>query len=86
MVKVYKPQSDQYYDLLSNVAKQIIEQENNVDEILARLHLYIIPHIDIFMPIYDFGTFQNYTFYTHGYTNHKMCNRRCLKDCIIDYE
>ena len=80
------PKSKEYYDLLNNVAKQIIEQENNIDEILARLHLYIIPHIDIFMPIYEFGTFKNYTFYTHGYINHKRCGRRCIKDCSIDYE
>jgi hypothetical protein len=70
---------------MNKVAQQIILQENNVDSILARLYLYVIPHIDIFMPIYTFGTFKNYTFYTHGYIDHKRCSRRCIKDCSIDY-
>jgi len=79
------PKSEKYYNIMNKVAQQIILQENNVDSILARLYLYVIPHIDIFMPIYTFGTFKNYTFYTHGYIDHKRCSRRCIKDCSIDY-
>ena len=71
--------------IIVNLAKEIILNSNSLEEIFMRFNKDIIPHLSIFFPIYEFGTFEDYTFYTHGFINHKRCSRRCIKDCIIEY-
>lgn len=73
-------------DIIKNLSKDIILNSNNIIEILKKFNEYIIPHIDLFFPICEFGTFENYTFFTHGYIDHTRCSRRCIKDCIIEYK
>lgn len=77
---------DKKIKIISNLAKYIILNSNNIEEIIKKFNIYLIPHIDnYYFPICTFGVFENYTFYTHGFTNHIRCCRRCIKDCIISY-
>lgn len=76
---------DKKIKIISNLAKYIILNSNNIEEIIKKFNKDIIPHINMYFPICTFGVFENYTFYTHGFTNHIQCGRRCIKDCIISY-
>jgi hypothetical protein len=83
MIETYP--NDNKINIIVNLAKNIILNCNSVEEILTRFNKDIIPHINIFFPICEFGTFKEYTFYTHGFINHEKCSRRCIKDCVIEY-